>query len=193
MRVIAGRFRGIALQTPPGRQTRPMTDRVKESLFNILGHRLGTPGGIPPIDVLDLFAGTGALGIEALSRGARSCRFVERDRRALAALRANLGKLRLMDVTRVATGNAWTMRIPPAPHDGYGLAFVDPPYREVENPLRAVDLLERLAPRLSAEGVAVFRSSAAIELPVHPLRGLRCVDERTFGTMRVVLLTRAPA
>lgn len=191
MRVIAGKLRGAVLQAPPGINTRPIMGRVKESLFNILGHRLGTPGFLPDIAVLDLFAGSGALGIESLSRGARSCLFVERDRQALRVLRANLEELRLSDVSRIAGENAWTMRIPPPASGGYGLIFVDPPYRDAVDPLRVADLLERLAPRLSEEGLIVFRYPASVEVRSEPLRSLKRVDERTFGTMRVLLLQRS--
>ena len=191
MRVIAGRLRGSVLVAPPGRHTRPITDRVKESLFNMLGHRLGMPGVLPDIAVLDLFAGSGALGIECLSRGARSCLFVEHDRRTLRVLHANIDKLRLSDVARVATANAWTMRIAPAAPDGYGLIFVDPPYREVADPQPTFDLLERAAVRLSDEGLLVFRHARSIRFSTEPLRSLCCVDERTFGTMRVLLLQRS--
>jgi 16S rRNA (guanine966-N2)-methyltransferase len=163
---------------------------VKESLFNILGARFGTPGFLPDIAVLDLFAGSGALGIECLSRGARSCLFVERDRRTLRVLRANLEKLRSSEVARVASENAWMMRIPPAASGGYGLIFVDPPYRDVADTFRANALLERLAPRLTADGLIVFRHAVSTKFPADPLRALRCVDERTFGSMRILLSQR---
>lgn len=190
MRVIAGKFRGALLRAPPGAHTRPITDRVKESLFGILGHRLGAGGLLPDIDVLDMFAGSGALGIESLSRGARSCLFVERDRPALRVLRANLDKLRLADVARVVSQNAWTMRIPPAGQGGYGLIFVDPPYRDVADPLAVLALLERLAPRLSSEGFVVFRHATVTGFSTEPLQGLTPTDERTFGRMRLLLLQR---
>jgi len=89
MRVIAGTARGVSLTSPRGTGTRPITDRVKETLFAILGER------VPDARVLDLYAGSGAIGIEALSRGARSVDFVERDRSALAAIDANLERTRL--------------------------------------------------------------------------------------------------
>jgi len=97
MRVIAGSARGVPLAAPPGNRTRPITDRVKETLFGILGAR------IPDARVLDLYAGSGAIGIEALSRGAASAAFVEADGRAVATLRDNLRRTRLAaDATVVA-------------------------------------------------------------------------------------------
>jgi len=188
MRVIAGRLRGAVLEAPPGRVTRPITDRVKEALFSVLGHRLGTAGALPDIAVLDLFAGSGALGIESLSRGARWCLFVERDRRAVRALRANLQKLRLLPLATVAVGNAWTMRIPPAPGEGYGLVFIDPPYAESGDRSRLAVLLERLVPRLAAGSLVVFRCPATVSIAPEALWPLCRVDERVYGGMRIVLL-----
>lgn len=189
MRVIAGKFRGRPLQAPPGETTRPIPDRVKESLFSILGHRFGTAGALPELDVLDLFAGSGALGIESLSRGARSCLFVESNRRALQVLRANLRALGLTTVARVSVENAWTMRIPPVAGAGFGLVFVDPPYTDVKDPTRVLDLLERLTPRVMSDGLLVLRHAAKTRFPKERLGGVTCCDERTFGTTRVLLLS----
>ncbi len=168
-----------------------MTDRVKESLFSVLGHRLGTPGAIPAVAVLDAFAGTGALGIEALSRGASSCVFVEHEARALRVLRENLAALELTGRARVVRENAWTMRVPEPVHAmGYGLIFVDPPYRDVGDAGRVRGLLERLSAVLEPAGVMVWRQSARgpglrVEVP-----GLACSWERTFGGMYVALLEK---
>jgi 16S rRNA (guanine966-N2)-methyltransferase len=191
MRVVAGQFRGMPLGAPPGKDTRPITDRVKESLFNILCHRVGPGGLLPDMHVLDLFAGSGALGIECLSRGAGFCVFVERGRAALRALRGNLDKLGLTAAARVLSENAWTMRIPPAARGGYGLIFVDPPYRDVADWHRVCALLERLAPRLAPDGLAVFRCPTSAEVTLESVRSLACVDQRVFGGMRVLLLQRA--
>jgi 16S rRNA (guanine966-N2)-methyltransferase len=167
--------------------TRPITDRAKETLFNVLGARLGLPGEIPSVDVLDLFAGTGGMGLEALSRGARSCLFVERDRRAIKALRQNIGTLHVESVCRVSIENAWTMRIPAAPSGGYGLVFVDPPYKDVA-PLPVIDLVERVAPHLAPGGLIVLRYSYRTRLPLEGLRTLEPVDDREVGTMRLRIL-----
>jgi 16S rRNA (guanine966-N2)-methyltransferase len=193
MRIIAGRFRGRNLHAPDGRQTRPMTDKAKESIFNILGHRFGLPGHLPELDVLDLFAGSGGLGIEALSRGARSCLFVERDRRAIRALRSNIGPLGLGVRVGVLAGNAWTLRIPRLIGPGYGLIFVDPPFRDVEAPDYALGLLERLTPYLAPEGVIVFRHEVATVFPRDTLSGLVCRDLREFGRMKVLFFELRPA
>lgn len=192
MRVIAGSLKGSPLETADGHTTRPITDRVKESLFSVLGSRFGTLGALPPVDVLDVFGGSGALGIESLSRGTRACVFVERDRRAVLALRANLERLKLKGITRVAVENAWTMRVP-APAGGaleYGLIFVDPPYKDAEQVVRVQDLLERLATRLAPDGVIVFRHEIQTEFDPEPLQALCAVDARKWGRMRVWLLMR---
>ena len=126
MRVIAGAYRGRRLVAPKGDRTRPTSDRVREALFS----RLEAAGLAEGGSVLDLFAGSGALGIEALSRGACHVTFVERDRDALAALRTNLAALGLTDRSTVLAGDARSIakrgRVHGAP---FSLLFLDPPYR----------------------------------------------------------------
>ena len=190
MRVIAGTHRGRCLTAPPGMNTRPMTDRVKETLFNILGHRFAEPGGLPPFDVLDLFAGTGGLGLEALSRGGRTCVFVEHDRRVLPCLRANIRALGLDAACTLLTDNAWTMRVPTVAND-FGLIFVDPPFRDSEDPLRVADLLERFGAVLAPAGLMIFRQESSATFPTQPLRGLCGVDERSIGRTRLRFLASA--
>lgn len=192
MRVIAGRFRGRPLEAPGGETTRPITDRIKESIFNIIGARLGTLGALPDVDVLDVFAGSGSFGIESLSRGARRCVFVERDRAALRALRANLEKLDLpADTARIAIENAWKFQPRTADDTRIGLAFVDPPYRDVEDAPRVVELLARLAASLAPDGLLIFRHSIETSFKADVVPGTRVVDERTMGTMHVWLLAAA--
>jgi 16S rRNA (guanine(966)-N(2))-methyltransferase RsmD len=187
MRVIAGTFRGRSLASPPGMTTRPITDRVKESLFSSLGARFGTLAELPAFDVLDIFSGTGGLGIEALSRGARSCVFVERDRRALKALNENIRKFRLETACKVLTCNAWSMRAPERP-EGFGLIFIDPPYRDADDSMRVVDLIERLVPSLARDGVVVFRHDTHADFPVDAVRALCCVDQRKLRRMCLTML-----
>lgn len=124
MRIVAGLYGGRRIAAPPGATTRPTSDRVREALFSMLG----------PLDghvVLDLFAGSGALGLEALSRGATRTVFVERDRRALAALRSNVAALGLADdQARVRPGDAGRLARDAVAHaEAYDLVFLDPPYR----------------------------------------------------------------
>ncbi len=124
MRIVAGLHGGRRIAAPPGDTTRPTSDRVREALFSMLG----------PLDghvVLDLFAGSGALGLEALSRGASRALFVERDRRALAALRSNVSALRLSEKQAIVrAGDAGRLaRDAVARAEAYDLVFLDPPYR----------------------------------------------------------------
>lgn len=122
MRVVAGTLRGRRFDAPSGTATRPTSDRVREALFSILG------AAVEDARVLDLFAGSGALGIEALSRGARSAVFVERDKRVVGVLRANLAALGLdAEVRPVDAVRA--LRDAAARGETYDLAFLDPPYR----------------------------------------------------------------
>jgi len=128
MRIVAGRFRGAHLAGPRAGDTslRPTSDRLRETLFNILAHRAdGDP--VPAARVLDLFAGTGALGLEALSRGARFCLFVEERASARALIRRNIEALSLTGVTKLFRRDA--TRLGPAGTLGrFSLAFLDPPY-----------------------------------------------------------------
>ena len=121
MRVIAGTWRGRRLAAPPGGSTRPTADRVRESLFSMLASRLG---GFDDLSVADLYAGSGALGIEALSRGAARCQFVESDRKAIDALNANLAALSA--ATRATVTNCRVESF--AATQPFELIFADPPY-----------------------------------------------------------------
>jgi 16S rRNA (guanine966-N2)-methyltransferase len=126
MRIVAGRFKGKTIEAPKGLGTRPTSDRVREALFNVLAH------GAPAIDfeglrVLDLFAGSGALGLEALSRGARYCLFIEDDSGARAAIRRNVEALGLTGVTKIWRRDA-TKLGPAGTVSPSDLIFCDPPY-----------------------------------------------------------------
>ena len=121
MRIIAGEWRGRTIEAPPGAATRPTADRVRETLFSMLGSRLGS---FDDLRVADLFAGSGALGFEALSRGAASATFVETDAKAAAAIRRNAEKLGASERVRVIAGSA--LALPRC--DPFDLIFADPPY-----------------------------------------------------------------
>jgi 16S rRNA (guanine966-N2)-methyltransferase len=126
MRVVGGRFKGRNLASPSSREIRPTADRLRESLFNILAHAYDDP--IQGARVLDLFAGTGALGIEAISRGAAFALFVDNGTEARALLRNNVEALGLGGVTKVFRRDA--TRLGPAhPVEPFSLVFLDPPYR----------------------------------------------------------------
>ena len=158
MRVIAGEHGGRRLVAPKGDATRPTADRVREALFSVLGDVSG-------LTVLVLFAGSGALGIEALSRGAASAVVVERARPALAALEANLGALGIE--AKVHRGDARAfVRNASGAGPAYDLVFLDPPYRDAERLGRELDLASVIAPggRLVTESDR--RAPLAIDLPL---------------------------
>jgi 16S rRNA (guanine966-N2)-methyltransferase len=138
VRVVAGRFGGRRLTAPAGSATRPTSDRVREALFSVLGDVSG-------LEVLDLFAGSGALGIEALSRGAASVVFVERAPPAVKALATNIATLGIE--ARVHSGDARAfLRKARAAGETYDLVFLDPPYREADRLGRELDVPAVLAP-----------------------------------------------
>jgi 16S rRNA (guanine966-N2)-methyltransferase len=168
MRVIAGRHGGRRLQAPAGDATRPTADRVREALFSVLGAR------VEGARVLDLFAGSGALGIEALSRGARHCTFVERDRHALDALRENLRRCGLAeDRAGVVVGDGASCA------GDWDLALLDPPYAFED----WSGLLDVLAPT-----VAVCESGSSIDVP----DGWVVVREKAYGATVVAILRHEP-
>ena len=137
MRIIAGEWRGRKLQAPSGDATRPTADRTRETLFSMLLSRLGSFEGLA---VADLFAGSGALGLEALSRGAASCLFVEQDAAAIRALRANIAALRVQVGGQVRATSVLALGPAKAPLD---LLFLDPPYGSGAGAV-ALDKLARL-------------------------------------------------
>ena len=176
MRVIAGTARGRPLVAPRGAHTRPITDRVKETLFGILADR------VLDARFLDLYAGSGSVGIEALSRGAASCDFVEHDRRAVAAIRENLERAGVVEHASVHAMDV--MRYLHRPEDDrFGLVFLDPPYEE-----RAILApLERLAGRLTPGAAVVVKHHWRTVIPEPP--GLARWRERRFGETTLTFLT----
>lgn len=189
MRIIAGEFRGRRLLAPETDATRPITDRVKQSLFDILAPRL------PDVRVYDVFAGTGSLGLECLSRGSTHATFFERDKSAAARLRRNVETIGVQARSRVVTQDVFgwfDAAIPVPAEQRAGVIFLDPPYAFVRD---RPDDLRRLAVKIAenhlvADGVIVFRHDAAdkLELP-----GLVVDDERTYGGMKLRFLAALPA
>jgi 16S rRNA (guanine966-N2)-methyltransferase len=175
MRVIAGALRGRPLLAPRGQATRPTADRVREALFSMLLSRVGSFEGLA---VADLFAGSGALGIEALSRGAASCLFAEQDRAALDALRANLAALGLKADVRAASVLA--LGPAPAPLD---LILMDPPYGTGAGMVA----LDRLA-RLGWTGPATWISIETARDEPGAVAGFTPDAERVHGKARLTLL-----
>jgi 16S rRNA (guanine(966)-N(2))-methyltransferase RsmD len=174
VRVIAGTARGRILRSPPSPATRPITDRAKESLFSILGPAIA--GQL----FLDLFAGTGSVGIEALSRGCAHAIFVEREPRALAGIRHNLEITGLLVRAEVIRGDVFAyLRGPASP---FGIIFAGPPQWLGLWP-RAVSLIDR-HPGWLADGATVVAQHDPAEATPLALANLRQTDERTYGRVR---------
>ena len=177
MRIIAGAWRGRPLLAPPGHATRPTSDRAREGLFSMLQSRLGTFEGL---QVADLFAGTGALGLEALSRGAAHCTFIEKDRDALDILRRNVDRLGAGDKADV---RAQAVEHAPPPRRPCDLILMDAPYGTG----LAQRALDRVAdPAWLAPGgwISVELQAETLELP--PATTLDA--ERKFGRATVILI-----
>ncbi len=190
MRVLVGRCRGRKLVAPPGRDTRPILDRVKVALFDRLSARWGPPGPLPPIDVLDLFAGGGSLGIEALSRGAAFCCFVERSRPALRCLRTNLDTLDLAARALIVPADALSAAIPTPPSGTYDLVFLDPPYRLSRRPAPLEPLFIRLGREIpvAADAQVVWRHERCNPPPAPP-SNWRVARRSDHGSMSLAYLT----
>ncbi len=176
MRIVAGRFRGRPISAPSGTHTRPTSDRVREALFNILAHGM-VDFRVEGARVLDLFAGSGALGLEALSRGAAYCLFVEDDADARGAIRENIEALGLTGASTVWRRDA-TKLGPAAPMQPFQLMFADPPYAKGLGELAFEAALS--GEWLSPGAVCVLEEGA--DVAVNVPAAFRPVDVRTYGT-----------
>ena len=181
MRIVAGQHRSRRLAVPPGKGVRPTSDRAREAIFSSLG------GVVVDAHVLDLFAGSGAMGLEALSRGAAHCVFVERDAQALDAIRTNVAELGERDRAMIERGNALTAlkrRIEAG--ETFELIVVDPPYEDVP---KLTSTLAELLPRALAPGGRIVLETAAnggFEIP-----GLVERYNRRIAAARIVILSAA--
>lgn len=190
MRIAGGRHKRRPLAAPEGLAVRPTADRTREALFNILsqGRLLAPEQGLVGSRVLDAFAGTGALGLEALSRGAARASFIENHAAALAALRDNIATLGEDENARVLQGDA--LRPPAArPDDACSIVLMDPPYNQ--------GLAEPALEALATSGWIAEGATAAVELmksePFAPPVGFEQLDERTYGKAKIVFLRRSAA
>lgn len=180
MRIIAGQWRGRKIEAPPGDTTRPTTDRIREALFSMLASRLGTFEGLR---IADLFAGSGALGLEALSRGAAHCTFVERDRAAILCLEKNIAILgAAADIRRGSAENLG------AASRSYDLIAMDPPYGS--------GLADRIIANLDRQGWIGPASWISVETERNAAvagDGLTVEAVRHFGKAQITLLRKSPA
>lgn len=188
MRIISGTFRGKALVAPEGSATRPTSDRARQAIFNILEHAAWSPG-VRERRVIDLFAGSGALGFEALSRGAAFCLFVETDAAARGAIRDNVEAMAHFGRTRVHRRDATDLGARPgADGPAFDLAFLDPPYAQG---LGETALAQLAAGNWLAPGASVVFERGSGE-PVFEVAGFTSVDVRDYGAARVSFLKFEP-
>jgi 16S rRNA (guanine966-N2)-methyltransferase len=186
MRIVAGRFRGLQLTTPKDSRVRPTSDRVREALFNILAHNdFGTGFRIDGSRVLDLFAGTGALGLEALSRGARFVMLVDDHAESRGLIRQNVEAAQGTGATKIWRRDATQLGVmPPNAGGPFDLLFLDPPYRKglVALALASAHDGGWLAPN------ALIVAEMAADETFEPPEWATGVDERAYGETRVVIL-----
>jgi len=185
MRIVGGRFKGRALAAPKGRNTRPTSDRAREAMFNVLAHAQWAPE-MEAARVIDLFAGSGALGLEAMSRGAGFCLFVEAEAVARGAIRDNIDTLQLFGTTRLHRRDATALGDKPANlGEPFDLVFLDPPYGKG----LGETCLERLV-----SGAWVHENSLAVlevgadETPETP--GWTAEVIKDYGAAKVLFLKR---
>jgi 16S rRNA (guanine966-N2)-methyltransferase len=179
MRIVGGTFKGRTLAGPNSGTTRPTSDRVRESVFNILAH------GIEGLDlegarVLDLFAGTGALGLEALSRGAKFCQFVDEDAGARGVIRNNADHLGAIGLCKIWRRDATSLG-PCAPQSPYDLVFIDPPYNKGLGERAMQSVLD--GKWLRVNGIVVLEEAEKAEIKT--VAGLQPIDQRSYGDTSV--------
>ena len=167
-----------------------MPDRVKEAVFNILGSHYECPGALPPLLVADVFAGSGSMGLEALSRGAAACCFFERDRHALDALRDNVRALSAESASAIIVRDAWRFAVSDTEGKSFDLVFLDPPYRDSRDasdrgPVQRY--LARLRRDVGKTPLVVLHHPSAVRYEP-PLAGTwQIADHRTFGTNAITI------
>ncbi|MBM4103107.1 MAG: 16S rRNA (guanine(966)-N(2))-methyltransferase RsmD [Planctomycetes bacterium] len=184
MRIIAGSKRGMKLFSPEGMDTRPITDRVKESVFNIL-YSKGYPEGCI---VADLFCGTGSMGLEALSRGAAWATFFDKDYRVIEILKRNIAKADFAVQSKAVCANVLKVGAAPTPEHGfYDLVFVDPPYMMSENceaDSRVGKLMFLISQQVKDDGLVILRTHEQA-LAQERYDKLTQIDMRSWGSMTV--------
>ena len=177
MRIVAGSRKGHRIAAPKGVVTRPTGDRVREAAFALIGP-------IEEASVLDVFAGSGAMGLEALSRGASRCVFVERDREACRVIQRNLEKLRLTGAAVICQDAVRALREEQARRHRYDLVLVDAPYEEWER--YAEPMAELIPGLLESGGLAVVETTARVE----PELPLDLVTTRRYGSARITVFSK---
>ncbi|GJL98012.1 MAG: methyltransferase [Hyphobacterium sp.] len=186
MRIVAGKFKGRALNAPKSANTRPTSDKARQALFNVLEHAAWAPS-LVDARIVDLFAGSGALGFEAMSRGGAFCLFVDNDASARGAIRDNIEALQLFGNTRLHRRSATDLGEKPAKLGApFNLVFLDPPYGKGLAPPALTGLID--GHWVTDDALAVLEIAADEDSPVIP--GWDPVDERVWGAAKVVFLKR---
>lgn len=187
MRIIAGTKRGMKLLSPKNQGSRPILDRVKESLFSVL-YKYDLPEGKT---VADLFSGVGSLGLEALSRGASHVTFVEKDPKVISILEKNIEKADFSKLSRVLKADAFKTGAPAGySQPKHDLVFVDPPYpftQDVGNRSRLSIMLDLVSDQVAEDGIVVVRTHKAVEL-LEQYGQLEIVERRKWGNMAIAIL-----
>jgi 16S rRNA (guanine(966)-N(2))-methyltransferase RsmD len=181
LRVIAGSAKGRKLKLVPGDSTRPVMDRVKEALFSIIGR------DVLDADFLDLFAGTGSVGIEALSRGAKSTLFIDLDKRAIDTVQENLKVTGLADRAVIRRADAFTMLESSSPHPYHFIYVAPPQYKLLWQ--KTLQVLDDHMDWLASGGVVIVQIDPSEKQPL-TLRHITVYDERRYGNTLLIFLTR---
>lgn len=186
MRIVSGKFKGKSLNAPKGANTRPTSDKARQALFNVLEHASWAPA-LEDARIVDLFAGSGALGFEAMSRGGAFCLFVDNDASARGAIRDNIEALQLFGNTRLHRRSATDLGEKPAKLGAqFNLVFLDPPYGKGLAPPALTGLTD--GDWMTEDALAVLEVAANEDVP--SLTGWDMVDERKWGAAKVVFLKR---
>jgi 16S rRNA (guanine966-N2)-methyltransferase len=189
VRIVAGSLKGRAIVAPEGQGTRPTSDRARQAVFNVLEHAAWADG-LQGARVMDVYAGSGALGFEAISRGAAFCLFVETDEDARGAIRENADAYGVMGRTRVHRRSATDLGVRPGSDgEAFDLAFLDPPYRKGLGEQTLQRLLE--GTWLKPGAVVVFERGS--DEPEIDTPGYERLDARDYGAARVLFLRASPA
>lgn len=188
MRIIAGKWRSRRLAHPAVEATRPMPDRLKEAVFSMLGTRFDTPGALPSIRVADVFAGSGSAGLEALSRGAASCVFFERNPEVVKTLKANIQALDAGSQAEIITGDAWRAAVAGSDRRPFDLVLLDPPYvdtRDTSPSGPVQQFLIALSASPDRQSLVVLHHPA--DSGFADTGGWRVGDQRVFGTGAITI------
>lgn len=182
MRIVAGKNKGRSLAAPKDQTTRPTSDRVRESLFNILEHGV-EDFSLEDVRVLDLFAGTGALGLEALSRGAKYCLFIENSAAARGIIRTNVEEFHLTGITKIWRRDATSLG-PAGNVESFNLVFADPPYKQGLGERALLEARDNGWIRSGAIAVLEESNDANLDMPI----GYEVIDKRSYGETQIIIM-----